>query len=302
MRGQSKHRDTATKHGAKYPGKLPVIGKKCEIWRKKDADGTWQSLPYCKGAKKDYLVHRYARLIGYKHSAEAVCEEVQDEAIGAARADVALNDQNKSHPDRVSKMGLVECFVLEHGGGSDFHYFLLAVQDDLANFENNGVVPTEKHMFVRPSDGLMLLFTKVMRGNPNGSSPIPGVPGRGHKVGYIKSLVGAINATTIEFHPDPHTKSAPALQLRIAHWVAEDDEVSAPAFDMEQDTLRRHPHPRPEPRRTTREEPPATIPSSLCRIINNVMTGRQPVGWHERPPRRTKCCHSRRHVWKGRDP
>ncbi|KAJ1452651.1 hypothetical protein M885DRAFT_568449 [Pelagophyceae sp. CCMP2097] len=43
-----------------------------------------------------------------------------------------------------------------------------------------------------------VLFAKVMRGNPDGSSAVVGVPGRGHKYGYIKSLLGAVNATTIE--------------------------------------------------------------------------------------------------------
>jgi hypothetical protein len=97
MRGPSKHRATATKHGASFAA-APIIGKKYEIWRKKDAAGKWQSVLRCRGATKDSLVHRYARVIGYKQSSEAVREEEQNEAIAAARADAAANDQNKSHP------------------------------------------------------------------------------------------------------------------------------------------------------------------------------------------------------------
>jgi hypothetical protein len=133
------------------------------------------------------------------------------------------------------KMSLVECFVLAHGEGSDFHHFLLAVQEALTDFEDTGVVPTEKLVFVRPSDGLLLLFAKVMRGNPDGSSPVNGIPGRGHKYGYIKSLLSAVNATTVEFDLNPRIKASAALQLSYTHWLAEDEEISAPAFDMEQD-------------------------------------------------------------------
>jgi hypothetical protein len=39
-------------------------------------------------------------------------------------------------------MGLFECFALEHGQGCDFYQFLLAVDEQLAEFESNGVQPS----------------------------------------------------------------------------------------------------------------------------------------------------------------
>jgi hypothetical protein len=211
-----------------------VVGKEdFGIHRVMGGDGCWKASPATHNSKIDSIIHRFARMIGFKRAANDEAELQREPSLirAANGADSAVI---KSHDERITKQGRFECFVRFSYPNSDYCKFLDSLLLKLGADQDSSRV--EVVDFMAPAALLISAYAQALRGNSDGSSVVEGLSGGGYKYNHIKGLVGAVTATITEFcDPNFVPATCPQLKLFYTLWDDQDKTTSAPAFDMEKD-------------------------------------------------------------------
>ena len=193
-------------------------------------DGEWQ---VCEGTDEDHqpdsAVHRYDRLVGFAVDApeQEMVERNQELADAERRA--RSRCKKKSHFQVVKRWALFERFVLQFYPEEPFAKWIVSLRQASAQAVAEDAQITERLSFQAPPALLLISYAQKLRfEDPNTRHAKPDRKGGTIRI-YAKSTITSVCA---EFRA---SGTWPTEDNRLTETIEqyEDDEESAPAFDME---------------------------------------------------------------------